>query len=310
MHKIDIVMAVYNSERYISEQVQSILNQTYKDYHLYICDDVSTDNTINILSEYKLQYNNEITLLKNSKNIGIKNNFSYLLNKSQAEYTMFSDHDDVWFENKVEITYKKMLEMEEKYSKNTPILIFTDKMVTDENLKVIHISHNKSEKFNLDNFSLNRLLMANVASGCTIMINSALKNLCKNIPAEAIMHDYYIMLAAAAFGHIEYINIPTMYYRQHSHNQLGAKNNSLLNALKNLKTGKINLKNTVLKNIYQAQGFYNQYENILSIENKHILQEFISLKNKRNINFIKTIIKNKFYKSGCLKNLGVFYAFI
>lgn len=310
MHKIDILMAVYNSEKYISEQLQSIINQTYKDYHLYICDDVSTDSTINILSEYKLQYNNLITVLKNDINMGAKYNFSHMFQNSQADYIMFSDHDDVWLNNKIEITYNKMQELEKQYSKNTPILIFTDKFVTDDKLNIISKSHTKNEKFNIHDFSLNRLLMGNVASGCTIMVNSALKKLCGAVNKNAIMHDYWLMLVAAAFGHIEYINTPTMYYRQHGSNQLGAKNNSFISALKNMKTGKENLKNTVMKNIYQAEAFYNQYYDKLSEKNKFILNEFISLKDKRNISFIKSIISNKFYKSGFFKNIGLIYAFM
>ena len=310
MHKIDILMATYNSEKYISEQLQSIINQTYKDFHLYICDDVSTDSTSNILSEYKLQYNNTISILKNETNKGAKYNFSNLFQNSQADYVMFSDHDDVWLNNKIEVTYNKMIELENTYSKDTPILVFTDKFVTDDKLNITAKSHNKSEKFNTNDFSLNSLLMANVASGCTIMVNAALRKICGTINSNALMHDYWLMLTAAAFGHIGYINIPTMYYRQHNNNQLGAQNNSILNALKNIKTGKQNLKNMVFKNITQAEAFYNQYENILSDSNKYILKEFINLRDKRNISFIKSMVRNKFYKSGILKNLGLIYAFI
>lgn len=310
MHKIDILMATYNSEKYISEQLQSIINQTYKDFHLYICDDVSTDSTSNILSEYKLQYNNTISILKNETNKGAKYNFSNLFQTSQADYIMFSDHDDVWLNNKIEVTYNKMIELENKYSKDIPILVFTDKFVTDDKLNITAKSHNKSEKFNTNDFSLNRLLMGNVASGCTIMVNAALRKICGTINSNALMHDYWLMLTAAAFGNIGYINIPTMYYRQHNNNQLGAQNNSLLNALKNIKTGKQNLKNMVFKNITQAEAFYNQYENLLSDENKCILKEFIKLRDKRNISFIKSMVRNKFYKSGILKNLGLIYAFM
>lgn len=310
MHKIDILMATYNSGKYISEQLQSIINQTYKDFHLYICDDVSTDSTSNILSEYKLQYNNTISILKNETNKGAKYNFSNLFQNSQADYVMFSDHDDVWLNNKIEVTYNKMIKLENTYSKDTPILVFTDKFVTDDKLNITAKSHNKSEKFNTNDFSLNRLLIGNVASGCTIMVNAALRKICGTINSNALMHDYWLMLTAAAFGHIGYINIPTMYYRQHNNNQLGAQNNSILNALKNIKTGKQNLKNMVFKNITQAEAFYNQYENILSDSNKYILKEFIKLRDKRNISFIKSMVRNKFYKSGILKNLGLIYAFM
>lgn len=309
LHKIDILMATYNSEKYIEEQLQSIINQTYKNFNINICDDLSTDDTINIISKYKMQYNN-INFNINSKNLGIINNFSQLFANSTALYIMFADHDDVWFTNKIEITLEKMKLMEDKYSSQIPILIFTDKVVTDSNLNIISKSHNKSEKFNTNEITLNRLLMGNIASGCTMMVNKALKDICGTINTNAIMHDYWLMLTAAAFGKIGYIDTPTMYYRQHNNNSMGAAENSFANAYKKFQTGKINIKNTVLKNIHQAEIFLNQYNNILSDNNKYIINEFIQLKNKKNISFINSIVKHKFYKSGLLKNLGLIYAFL
>ncbi len=309
MHKIDILMAAYNSEKYISAQLDSILQQTYTDFQITICDDFSTDNTINILSKYKMQYNN-INYIKNHNNIGVKENFSKLLLNSNAEYIMFSDHDDVWINNKIEISYNKMLEMEKIYSKDTPILVFCDKYVTDENLNILYSSHNKLEKFNTKKISLNRLLMANIISGCTIIINKALKDICGNINKNACMHDYWLALCAASFGKIGFIKEPLIYYRQHCSNQLGVKIYTITNILNSIKQGKANIQKNVIKNITQAESFYNQYENKLCEENKLILQKFISLQKKRNIKFIYSVIKNNFYKPGIVKNIGLLYAFL
>lgn len=310
MSNIDILMASYNSEKYIESQIDSILNQTYNDYHIYINDDISTDSTLNILQNYKKQYNNIFSISQNSKRQGIKENFSTLMDKSNADYIMFADHDDVWFDNKIEITYKEMTALEKKYSATIPLLVFTDKTVTDSSLNIINHSHNKSEKLNTKNISFNRLLMGNVVSGCTIMINKPLKEICGHINKNAIMHDYWIALTAAAFGHISYIDKPTMYYRQHGSNTLGAKSYSLKFALQKLKAGRKNMQQAVFQNIMQAECFLYQYENILNSNQKKILKEFINLKNKRNIHFIDSIIKNHFYKSGFIRNAGLFFAFL
>ncbi len=310
MSNIDILMASYNSEKYIASQINSILSQTYNDYHIYINDDISTDNTLNILQNYKKQYNNIFSISQSSKKQGIKENFSTLMDKSTADYIMFSDHDDHWFDNKIEITYNEMTALEKKYSAFAPLLVFTDKTVTDSNLNIINQSHNKCEKLNTKNISFNRLLMGNVVSGCTIMINKPLKEICGHINKNAIMHDYWIALTAAAFGHISYINKPTMYYRQHSNNTLGAKSYSIKLALQKLKEGRKNMQQAVFQNIIQAECFLNQYENVLNSNHKKILKEFISLKNKRNIYFIDSIIKNHFYKSGFIRNAGLFFAFL
>ena len=194
MNDIDILMAAYNSEKYIAEQIDSILNQTYTSYHLYIYDDLSTDNTLDILSKYKLQHNNKISYIQNKERLGILKNFSKMMENSKADYIMFSDHDDVWFDNKIEITYKEMTALEKKYSATTPLLVFTDKTVTDSSLNIINQSHNKSEKLNTKNISFNRLLMGNVVSGCTIMINKPLKEICGHINKNAIMHSFFTNL--------------------------------------------------------------------------------------------------------------------
>ncbi len=310
MSNIDILMASYNSEKYIESQINSILQQTYTNYHLYINDDISTDNTLNILQKYKNQYNNKISFHQNNKRLGIKGNFSSLMEQSNANYIMFSDHDDIWFNNKIEITYNKMVALEKKYSQTTPLLVFTDKIVTDSMLNIIHTSHNKSEKLNTKNISFNRILMGNVISGCTIMINKPLKEICQYINQNAIMHDYWIALIASAFGYIGYIDKPTMFYRQHNANFFGAKSYSLKYAFQKLIKGRKSMQQSVFKNIIQAESFYTQYENILNSENKQILQKFISLKNKKHLSFINTIVRNRFYKSSFIRNAGLFFAFL
>ena len=152
--------------------------------------------------------------------------------------------------------------------------------------------------------------MSNVISGCTVMINKPLKEICGYINENAIMHDYWLALTAASFGHIGFINQPTMYYRQHNNNSFGAKSYSFKMILKKLKSGRQNMQQAVLKNILQAESFYSQYEHILSNENKEILKEFISLKEKKHLSFINTVIKNGFYKSEFIRNAGLIFAFL
>ena len=152
--------------------------------------------------------------------------------------------------------------------------------------------------------------MGNVVSGCTMMINKPLKEICGHINENALMHDYWIALTAAAFGYISYIDKPAMYYRQHDNNTFGAKSYSIKYALQKLKEGRKNMQQAVFKNIIQAECFLKQYENILNNNQKKILKEFIDLKNKRNIYFIESVIKNSFYKSGFIRNAGLFFAFL
>ena len=139
---IDILMATYNGERYISEQIESILNQTYKNWKLYIRDDGSKDNTISIIRDFEKQYPNKIILVKDKKNgLGAKCNFAELMKYSKQEYCMFSDQDDIWIDNKIEKTLEKMKQAEKKYSKKTKNFEHTELKVIDVELKDINDSY-------------------------------------------------------------------------------------------------------------------------------------------------------------------------
>ena len=100
--KIDILLATYNGEKYVQEQIESILNQTYKNIHLIISDDVSTDGTREILKQY--EENKNITIYYQSQNLGYIKNFEFLISKVENNIYMLSDQDDVWLPEKIEKT--------------------------------------------------------------------------------------------------------------------------------------------------------------------------------------------------------------
>ena len=104
--KIDILMATYNGEKYLVEQLDSIINQTYRNWNLLIRDDNSTDKTLEIIQNYHKK-DKRIKILKDNKgNLGIVRNFEELLKSSESEFIMFSDQDDIWVENKLDMYLK------------------------------------------------------------------------------------------------------------------------------------------------------------------------------------------------------------
>ena len=118
--RIAILMATYNGERFLAEQIASILGQANHDWHLYIHDDGSKDNTVNILNDHAMKHPDEITVLDYPPQGGALSNFMSLLERVEADYYMFSDQDDVWMPEKVELTLQKIREMEKTYSTNVP----------------------------------------------------------------------------------------------------------------------------------------------------------------------------------------------
>lgn len=170
---IDILLAAYNGKRFIEEQIESILSQTYQNFNLIIQDDDSNDGTIEILKSYKERYPDKIKVFFNKKNTGsCVKNFLNLIQKSQNEYIMFCDQDDIWVKDKIAITVKAMKELEKEVeNKGMPLLVHTDLKVVDENLKLICNSLFQYQKMNYKKDKLNNLLAQNIITGCSIMCN-------------------------------------------------------------------------------------------------------------------------------------------
>ena len=199
--KTVILLSTYNGSKYIKEQIESLFAQTYKNFEIIARDDGSSDNTLNILNSYN------ITVLNSKKNIGVENSFMFLLDyafkRTDAKYFMFCDQDDIWKKNKIEKTLNTMKKMETTYS-NMPILIHTDLEVVDENLTLKYHSFWQYEHINPKFYSLNRLLMQNTITGCTMMVNRKLVEFILPIQKNIILHDWWIGLVASQFGKINY----------------------------------------------------------------------------------------------------------
>lgn len=223
-NEIAILMATYNGEKYLCEQVNSILAQTYQDWHLYIHDDGSKDNTIAIIKEYINQYPEKITLLDYPSQGGACLNFLSMLEKVDAPYYMFCDQDDVWLNDKVDISIKKMKVSEEKEG-SKPIIVFSDLIVVDCLLNTIAPSFHKfAGIFPQFIQSFDDLAATVLAPGCSMLINAHSKHCIKQPATKATMHDAWITACVASkHGKLVYIPQPLLLYRQHSQNTLGAR---------------------------------------------------------------------------------------
>ena len=225
--KIAILLAAYNGERYLREQLDSILAQDNQDWQLIISDDGSRDATPGILLEYAQRYPQKITLAEHDAPTGSSMANFMLLTRlaGDYDYVMYCDQDDVWLPQKVSITLQKMRETENGQP-DVPCLVHTDLKVVREDLSIQNESFFYSSMLRSDRDQLNHLLIQNIVTGCTMMINHALWKLAV-LPVtggEMRMHDGWFALIAAAVGRIGFVDAPTILYRQHSDNVVGAKN--------------------------------------------------------------------------------------
>jgi Glycosyltransferases involved in cell wall biogenesis len=222
---INILLSTFQSERYLIQLIDSILNQSYTEWKLIVRDDGSTDSTNLILYNYQNDYPEKIIVLTDIVgNIGTLKSFERLLAYSnEADYMMFCDHDDIWLPDKIKISIQKMIEMENN-APHCPILVHTDLTVVDMRGEVIHSSFWNFSKLDPQLLaSFNYLAVCNGVTGCTIMINKKSREVCLPISENARMHDSWVALCVGKYGKIGYISEPTILYRQHQSNQIGAK---------------------------------------------------------------------------------------
>ncbi len=221
---IAILLSTYNGEKYLAEQLESLFNQTYKDFTLYVRDDGSNDGSLDILKNYKKKYSNIVIHSEDSKkNIGACLSFMWLLENVDSKYYMFCDQDDIWLPNKIDLTFDKMKQNEIR-NEEKAIVVFTDLAVVDENLNEISSSFWNYTKINpwiINNFEY--LSVCNLMTGCTMMLNKKVCFTMLPISSKAVMHDCWIALKTVASGGIiDFVGEPTILYRQHENNVIGA----------------------------------------------------------------------------------------
>ena len=227
MEKIDILLATYNGSKYLHEQLDSILNQSYGNINVIIRDDGSSDNTVMIIKEYEQKDNRVKLLSDNLGNLGFVRNFEKLMKNSTSEYLMFSDQDDIWYNNKVETSYVRIKAIEETNGKSCPILVHT-------NSKIMNYEKQTKSLFTSDyakNSSFENSLFNFFVQGSTMLINGSLKREALPFSKEVYLHDRYLHLIAEFVGIRSYIDKPTMDYRQHSNNEIGSRGTNIIKRL-------------------------------------------------------------------------------
>lgn len=232
MH-IAVLLATYNSSKYLSAQIDSILNQTIKNVNIYIFDDGSSDNTIQIIDTYLNNFTNIVFFNNSIKFSSPIKSFIWLLDNVSSDYYLFSDHDDIWIENKIEISLNKINEVE-KSNPKSPILVHTDLIVVDKYLNIINNSFWSLSKIKPNVLNcFNYLSVHNGVVGCTMIFNDLAKKSILPINDNSLMHDSWITLCVLNNnGIIDYLESPTVYYRQHHDNVIGyVKPNTFLSLL-------------------------------------------------------------------------------
>lgn len=295
---VSILMSVYNGEKYLKTQIDSILNQTYTDFKLYIRDDGSKDASAQIIESY----NDERIIFFKEKNVGAAESFFELLRRcADYDYIFFSDQDDVWYPEKLELLLNEI----KKYD-DIPTMIFTDFKTIDSDGNLIDESYEKKSALNVTSgeVSLEKILVHPYVFGCASVINKKLANVVKNQPQGIEMHDCWISQTACAVGKLIYIPIQSIAHRFHNSNATGrAGSNSFKERLKRItKTFNAQVENSRLR-LKQVDILLNTHNDAINSTTKAMLEDIsTSFKRKKIVTVLK-LMKHKVVRQRALNTL-------
>lgn len=296
---IAILMAVYNGEKYIKEQIDSILSQSCKDWELYIHDDGSSDGSMEIIDEYCSKYPEKIHKISGEPTGAAKNNFLYLLRCVEAPFYMFCDQDDIWLEGKISKTYSAMKTLDCK----KPALVFTDLKVVDVNLNLISESMDKYQKLDCYDTSIKRVFIQNMCIGCTMMINRVLRD--RMIKTEktddVIMHDWWAALIAAEFGQMYFVDEPQILYRQHEDNCIGARRWGIKYVL-----GQSFQKKEIDRSLRNKEKQALYFSELYGLSDDDIVSRYGRIRQLSKIKRMLFYVGNHIYMKGFARNIGMF----
>jgi glycosyltransferase involved in cell wall biosynthesis len=305
---VEVLLATYNGERFLREQIDSILAQDYASLRVLARDDGSSDGTVAILKEYEERFPDRFRVMPAGASTGsAKKNFLLLMEASTAKHVCFSDQDDVWLRDKVSRTKQAMDKLELRFGTELPLLVFTDLRVVDEKLKVLHESYWEHAQLEPDSIGrLPALLGLNVVSGCTTMINRPLLELACRMPEEASMHDRWIALLASAMGQADVVRAQTLLYRQHERNVVGVeeRTGSLSELAQRTRRGETRLRQWEISQ-KQAEALLRVHGEELSARSREVLKAYLRCgTSKSRIVRITTMVRYGFFRTGLLRNLA------
>lgn len=216
---VSIVMATYNGEKYLRQQLDSILEQTHQHFELIVVDDASTDKTLSILKEYAA-LDDRIHVFPAEINLGLVSNFERGLRLAGGDFIALSDQDDIFRKDKIELLLAAL--------KNHPErdLVLSDLSLIDENGNNIAHSMWSYSKLNpKQGKPFGHLLYANFATGCAMMFTRRLLELAIPFPPDCTVHDWWLAVIATSSraGGICLVDKQLTAYRQHESNVLGTK---------------------------------------------------------------------------------------
>lgn len=280
----EVLLACYQGEKYLPELLASLRAQEEMDFRVLMQDDGSRDGTLALLKRQAEEDGRFVLTQDTSPNRlhGAIGNFWSLLGQSSGDYTALCDQDDVWHSNRLTAALAAMAEAEARWGRETPLLVHSDARVVDAAGQTLHESFFAHQGWDFRAVELPRLLVQNNVTGCTVLMNRPLRELALRCghPEKMYMHDWFLALTAAAFGHVVCVPSPLVDYRQHGNNEMGASAAGLaergVRALSARERGKARIALTYR----HTRDFAAAYGELLPSRAREIIDRYLALEHR------------------------------
>lgn len=303
---IQVLMACYNGEKFLPQQLASLKAQDDPCFTVLMQDDGSTDITPALLQDVARQDSRFLLAADNGKRHGAIGNFLSLLGQCEADYAALCDQDDLWAANRLSRCRAAMEAAEAQYGADTPLLVHSDSRVVDGNGNTLHESFFLHQGWDKNALTLPRLLVQNNVTGCTLLMNAALRRLVveHGDPKTMHMHDWFIALTAAAFGHVIFVDEPLVSYRQHGVNVMGASQQNLgqrgVKALSQWEKGKKRIALTYT----HTKAFRDAYGDALPQEAQRIIDGYLATEKMGKLRRVLTVQRKGYTMQSKVTRMG------
>jgi glycosyltransferase involved in cell wall biosynthesis len=302
----DVILAVWNGERYLPAMLDSLLGQTTRDFNVLVRDDGSRDGSLDILEKYKPKFEGRLGVIAGEPSGSATTNFGILMRETKADYMLFADQDDVWKPEKVELTLRSLKEAEVKYGKSTPIYFATDIAVVNNDLELISPSYWKWKRLKPSMMSkLSQSLICVPIQGMASGMNRALLDLANPVAEKAISHDWWAQLIAAAMGKVICDPTVTALYRVHSQNFSAPKPVGVIPYLK-LGLGASFLRRGLGRRVEQANALADALGGKMPPDKLKIIRRFTRLQSQGFLRRRWTLVSGNYLYHDFVRSVATF----
>jgi glycosyltransferase involved in cell wall biosynthesis len=274
--QISIAMASYNGAAYIRTQILSLVTQELMPAEIVIVDDGSNDDTVPIVEALQLQFP-IISLHRNSENMGPVRSFKKAVSLCRYAFVALCDQDDIWLPDKLKLSAEALNGLDS----NVPAMVYTDLEVIDVQEKSLAPSFWGVQGFQISKMNFRKILLRNVVTGCTVLMNGRMKAELIKMPAEVAMHDHWLALIAYGFGEVVALHTATVKYRQHLSSVTLKQKKTFIQRLVLLGENLVDKQREYLKLEVQQAVVFNKMYGMHLVENKRQqLRTFMELQSK------------------------------